>query len=307
MATGEPDWRQFEIAVATFMAAIGPGAKVTHDAKIPDIHTGHLRQRDVWIEWSIGNHFPAKALVSCKHSSKKLDQKDIDHFNGEFISSGAQIGIIYSKSGFNDHAIQKSRQLRFHCCKLYEDEPADLPESLSFGPAYNFRPAFQVSVNGDAAPFGFKTWREVLNLPFESRTVLDAFADSIEAHQSIEGMRDARWARARNGSRFVVRIDQTGMPELGLVLKVIDRAYRAKIELTMLNGSYNITADSFLGSQSGPWIDTQSVHPGSGWEEITEIPEAMPVPMLAIFMGVNSRENLIRFSELPFPGSVGSA
>ena len=49
MTSSEPNWRQFEAAVADFIAAIGHGAKVTHDAKIPDSHTGFPRQRDVWI------------------------------------------------------------------------------------------------------------------------------------------------------------------------------------------------------------------------------------------------------------------
>ena len=46
----EPKWKNFEIAVAEFMSKIGHGAKITHDARIPDAHTGYSRQRYVWVE-----------------------------------------------------------------------------------------------------------------------------------------------------------------------------------------------------------------------------------------------------------------
>lgn len=303
MTSQEPDWRRFEAAVADFIAAIGKGAKVTHDVMMPDVHTGFPRQRDVWIEWSILGHFPAKALVSCKHWSKTLDQKDIDHFNGEFIASGAQIGIIYSKSGFNDRAIEKSRVLRFHCCKLYDDEAAELPECLSFGLAYNFRLAFGVTVSGKTSAISFKTWREVLEMPFESRTVFDAFADAIESHQTPLDNPDERWKRAKFGSSFVMQLTPADMPPIDVELTVVDRVYKAKIEFTMLNGSYNLTSNAFLGSQTIPWVDTENEHPGPGWEEIADIPNEMPNPLLAIFMRANPKEQLLRFAELTFPGS----
>jgi len=43
----DPKWKQFEIAVAQFVSALDPNAKVTHNAQLPDKHTGKLRQRDV--------------------------------------------------------------------------------------------------------------------------------------------------------------------------------------------------------------------------------------------------------------------
>ena len=58
-SNASPDWELFELAVAQFIAAINQGAKVTHDVRLPDVHTGHPRQRDVWVEWSFGGHFPA--------------------------------------------------------------------------------------------------------------------------------------------------------------------------------------------------------------------------------------------------------
>jgi hypothetical protein len=64
-------------------------------------------------------YFPLKILVSCKKYKRKLDQQDIDAFNGELISSGAHKGVIYSYSGFNKYAIEKCKVLGISCCKLY--------------------------------------------------------------------------------------------------------------------------------------------------------------------------------------------
>ena len=301
MTSIEPNWRQFEAAVANFIAAIGQGAKVTHDAKIPDAHTGFPRQRDVWIEWSILGHFPAKALISCKYWSKSLDQKDIDHFNGEFISSGAQIDIVYSKSGFNDRALEKSRTLGFHCCKLYEDEPAEIPEGLLIGHVYNFRPGFRLRIRGDASAYGFKQWREVLDLPFKKYTVFEAFVEAFNTHQNGQDEPKERWERSRLGSSFFANINPEGMPPLEIELNMIDRAYQARIEYTMLNGSYNMTAGAFLGSQATPLVDMESTHPGPGWVEVTDLPEIMPNTLLAMYMQADPKEHLLRFGKSPFP------
>ena len=179
-SSASPDWKLFELAVAQFIAAIGQGAKVTHDVRRPDVHTGHARQRDVWVEWSFGGHFPAKALISCKHWAVPLDQSDLDHFNGEFISSGAQLGIIYSKAGFNGRALEKAMALGFHCCQLYDDEPAELPESLAVGLAYNFRLRLGMLVHGSAEFYRFKQWKEVLDLPSASGTVRSVFVQGFD-------------------------------------------------------------------------------------------------------------------------------
>lgn len=300
MSDEDLPWKQFEKAVAEFMAAIGNGAQVVHDAILPDEHTGLPRQRDVWVEWSFGGHFPLKALVSCKRWKRPLDQKDIDHFNGEFLSSGAHIGIIYSKAGFNNHAVQKASILGFHCCRLYEDEPADLPDLLFFGSAYNFRPRFRISLTGPVAEYGFKTWKEVLDLPANSRTVLDALVEHFDVHQSVRDDLAQRWRRARLGSAFEVKGMRDGISPVLVRLDVCDRAFRAKANCFLVNGSYNITAGAFRGSQATPWIDTQSVHPGSGWEEVDSIPDVIPKPCIAMFMEAIAREEFLRFGQTRF-------
>ena len=72
-ATEVPEWKQFEVAVANFLTALDPNARVTHDAKIDDAHTGKPRQRDVWIEAKVCQLFNLKILVSCKFWNTRIN------------------------------------------------------------------------------------------------------------------------------------------------------------------------------------------------------------------------------------------
>src|SRR5690606_22733487 len=93
----DEDWRSFETAVAAFLAALDPKARVTHDVRLPDRHTGRSRQRDVIVETKFGAHLPLRILVSCKRHKRKLSSSDVDAFNGELQSSGAQKGVLYTR------------------------------------------------------------------------------------------------------------------------------------------------------------------------------------------------------------------
>ena len=301
-SSASSDWKLFELAVAQFIAAIGQGAKVTHDVRRPDVHTGHARQRDVWVEWSFGGHFPAKALISCKHWAVPLDQSDLDHFNGEFISSGAQLGIIYSKAGFNDRALEKAKALGFHCCQLYDDEPAELPESLAVGLAYNFRLRLGMLVHGSAEFYRFKQWKEVLDLPSASGTVRSVFVQGFDAFQA-ETDNKKRWNLARNGQKVLAHVREEGKPPLDVELHITCPAFQAKLEYTTLDGSYNITAGHFLGSVATPMMDMQSAHPGPGWIELAEVPDEMPARLLAIYAHVDPLAALNRYAEKAFPAT----
>ena len=128
----DPKWKEFEKAVARFVGALDPKAKVNHDVKLPDFHTSKPRQRDVWIEAKVCNHFPINVLISCKRLKRKLNQKDIDAFNGELASSEARLGVLYSYSGFTVNAIEKAKRLGISCCRLFENKSPDIPLNLIF-------------------------------------------------------------------------------------------------------------------------------------------------------------------------------
>ncbi|MDD4880605.1 MAG: hypothetical protein PHX10_03430 [Gallionellaceae bacterium] len=291
------DWKQYEVAVAQFVAAIGQDAKVTHDVKIPDAHTGLPRQRDVWVQWSLGGHFPVKAMISCKYRSRPLDEQDIDHFNGEYLSSKAQVGIIYARNGFNRSAIEKSRVLGFHCCKLFRDEPPELPEMLNYGLAYQFRTMNRCLYGGDIASYGFTHWKDVFALPVGSSTVLDELAKSYDLIQNEQDPA-ALWGHMRSGFSVMVSVRNPGAAPLEIHLEARFTAYRAKLEFMLLNGSYNVTSGSFMGSESTPWLKIRDVDPGPGWEEVANLPEHEPPQTLIIYGMANIRQALIDYGEL---------
>lgn len=58
-----PEWLKFEEAIAAFCQALTPDAKVRHNKITPDSDTGEPRQRDVWIEASLGGYIAIKLLV----------------------------------------------------------------------------------------------------------------------------------------------------------------------------------------------------------------------------------------------------
>jgi hypothetical protein len=296
-----PEWKQFELAVAGFVTAIGHGAKVTHDIEIPDSHTGYPRQRDVWVEWDFAGHFPAKALISCKNLAKSLDQQDIDHFNGEYISSQAHIGIIYAKAGFNDRAIEKSRKLGFHCCKLYRNEPAELPEGLVLGLCYHFRPQCRFSIHSSGGPFEFKSWREVFQLRAEDISVFDFFVQALDAYQ-VGSDPKKRWKNACFGQSISIETQGKNGVRLVIKMEIRDQAFQAKVEYTMLDGSYNLTSGRFLGSEITPSVDLRGEHPGPGWSELQSIPESLPKKILASFAGIDGRIVLTDFAKQGFGG-----
>jgi hypothetical protein len=99
MTDNDPPWKLFERAVAQFVAALDPSAIVRHDVRLPDIDTGEPRQRDVWVEAKVCNHYPLKLLISCKHTASPIDSQDMDAFIGERRSAGADKGVMYSLSG----------------------------------------------------------------------------------------------------------------------------------------------------------------------------------------------------------------
>ena len=118
------EWENFERAVAAIVKALTHGARVTHNARLPNMHTGRLRQRDVWIEASMGP-FSIKMLVSCQRPKRKIDEQDIDAFIGELWSSGAHKVVLYSLMGFTTLAVEKARSQAISCCKLCRNEPAE--------------------------------------------------------------------------------------------------------------------------------------------------------------------------------------
>jgi predicted helicase len=140
-----PRYREFERAVYDFVKALDPSATVLFDHKVPDRDTRTPRQVDVWVEAKLLGHFPVSVLVSCKAHKRKVDIAKMDAFVKEVQSAGASLGVIYSTSGFTPGALRKAKAHGLPCCRLYRDQPADIPQTL-FLWNYCFQAAFIISL-----------------------------------------------------------------------------------------------------------------------------------------------------------------
>lgn len=276
-----PDWKQFEIAIARFLAALDPTAKVTHDLMTSDLQTGTPRQRDVWIEAKVCKQFPVKVLISCKFWSTKLDQGDIDDFFGQLKLSGADIGAIYSKAGFGENALTKAKALNISCCRLYENQPADIPHALAITAHYiRDRVGIAVLEPIDAVAWGIATWGDL----FSAFVLMDGTRmtgiDAILAVHDSGATRSATISDTKPFPRpWEQRIelrpaDRTARP-IRLSIAGSWNCWEAKTEACLLDGSYSITDDTFVGTQMTPSIDTWCVAPGPGWKLI-ETPTEKP-------------------------------
>ena len=267
----QPDWRDFEIAVAAFTKALNPQARVIHDARLPDKHTKSIRQRDVWVESPLGGIFDVKILISCKRLKRRINELDMDHFHGEFLSSGADIGVLYSYSGFNTLAIDKARRLNIRCCRLYRQEPPDLPEVLLIPNAYSCYPTVQFTVRQMNPTGRFTTWGEFFQTRIDidrgSETGLEFVARHL-SHGQSEAIRQGLGKKRPplNWKVGLAVVDEN--LELRFDICQNWQIFRANIEAMLVDGTYELTHGAFAGTQTIPPIAVAGTMPGPEWVEI---------------------------------------
>ena len=265
----QPDWRRFEEAVARFLQALDPSARVSRDVMTPDRETGLPRQRDVWIETTLGGHLPLAILVSCKRTKAKVSQQGMDAFRGELMASNASLGVLYSAAGFTAPALAKAKKLGIDCCMLLEDRPADLPGMLRFD-GYCFRERVRLTLRGDPGA-DFETMSDLFDLEVIDGGGLSTVIASLLRHYAAEkpeisghpiGALPPTWSAA-------VEISADGLTRpLQIQLDASWRTFRSRREAWLVNGSYCFNNEDFRGSYSTPAVDRLGDHPGPGWEEI---------------------------------------
>ncbi len=176
--------REFEVAVSAFLQKLDPSAEVLFDHHVCDPDTGTYRQCDAWINTSIGGHIPLTIYVSCKDSANKknkLDIGDICTFKADIDSVRASTGIIYSSVGFTQPALAKAKALNVSCCRLYRNEPADIPQSLMFE-HFSSDPVVKLVVEGTYQGSKNLTWNDLFDMTLEDKqpqNVLDAIAEAF--------------------------------------------------------------------------------------------------------------------------------
>lgn len=284
----------FELAVHAFAQSLNPAAEVLFDHKVEDRDTKTLRQCDVWINTTIAGHWPLSILVSCKDHMRKLHVGDIGAFVNEVNSTGASTGVIYSRYGFTKPAILKAKVNGIACCRLFENKQADIPEAITFH-QYTCNPYFRFSITENPDPTRFRTWNDIFDAEVEIDGRTRQIIDILE-EEYLEGQTNS-FDEGNKRNTFPLdwrtELSMTG-DELGgrLCLTLIAgwHRYKARVEGHLLNGSYSINNSSFLGSISGPVIDTQSTDPGGGWTRVEGTLEAvLPNNRILLMLGFQSK------------------
>jgi len=295
------DWQAFEIAVASFAAALDPSAVVRHNVLVPDADTGRPRQRDVVIEARICRLFPVTVLVSCKYWQSKLDEGDIDTFVGELLSSRAHKGVIYSYSGFTRPALEKAAARGICCCRLFRNEPPEMPESICFR-AYASTPSLTVSLlfppKSRARP---SKWGQILELDDEVDGEQVSVLDSIlEAYETLEGHSLSAMKMDSSifpvGFQSEVEFDRDLQVIGGMKIQVgcVWKVFQADLQACLVNGSYSLAQNEFVGDFKFPTIDRFNAQLGKGWIRIEEPPKTLDTGTVSIVLsgGTNLRTAL---------------
>jgi hypothetical protein len=307
-----PVWKGFELAVARFAAAMDPRAIVRHNAFTRDSDTGRRRQRDVWIEATLCGLFPITAHVSCKRHKRRLDEGDIDTFIGELSSSRAHLGVIYSFQGFTQPAIEKAKERRICCCRLYAEEPADIPEIIWFD-AFCCSPRISLSLDPYPAPgWDLKNWDDLLQIKLGHEADSPVLLDEIvrRFHESekaaVEDVkRIGEFPRSFEAELGV--LSNGSGPNLKVALHGTWKFHRAKLEAFLLNGSYSFTENKFAGSVATPSVDLHSSDPGSGWELLEAPPGEIENTVLVVRYCADARGALLLLAKLaPLPMARGN-
>jgi hypothetical protein len=264
---------EFEKAVFEFAKALDTGAEVLFNHTILDRDSGTPRQCDVWIKASFGGHWPMSILVSCKDHARKLDIGDIGTFCDEVRSTRANMGVIYSKAGFTQHAIEKAKANNIACCRLYQNEPADIPLSLVV-PYFVFASKLIAPLLTSGTTNDFTTWNSLFNMTSCGVTLLDHLLRAYEVGENESWDESVRLSRvpADWHGTLGLALDTSGL-RLEIQLKGFWMRFSASAEATLLNGSYCLSEENFKGVLSGPAVDTWLAggSPGETW---TEIPDA---------------------------------
>jgi len=293
---------QFEKDVWAFVKALDPFATVFFNHKVQDINTKTLRQVDAWINAKYGGHIPISILVSCKKYKRKLNITHIESFNSEVRSTGASTGVIYSSSDFTGPALAKAKSLGLQCCRLFRNQPAELPTSLVFslGNYVCYSRFRMILLQADYQVLKQKNityWHELLNIRVtEDKTLLDyivtRFCENEQPSNSNVIPNDwtceytfSPW----DDNSFIVKMQVIGYWDI----------YHAKPECHLLNGSYCFSNASFVGGVGTPSIDIHSTTPGPGWERV-ERNAIFPTPIQSAIVfprGDTFRQQLIESSK----------
>ena len=277
--------RPFEKCVLAFVKAVAPDATVLFDHRVRDPDTQRMRQVDAWVEALLWNHIPLHILISCKDHRRPLDVGCIEQFSAEVKTTRANCGIMYSSSGFTKNALKKAEALAVHCCRLFRNEAADMPQHLVFW-TYCCTSSLKMELTAPSqqvcSEHGLRLWKDLLAAEVgTNETVLDHICESFWKHEKLtsEAGRKSGTLLPDNWRREHT-FRSTDNPSVVFTVSVEGRwkIYRAKQDAHLLDGSYCFSNHDFSGSITFPPIDTQGPNPGDLWELTHDTPATLPPP-----------------------------
>jgi len=203
-----------------------------------------------------------------------LHSGDIGTFCDEIHSTGASTGVIYCSTGFTSPALKKAKVNGIACCRLYRNEPPDIPEVIWLE-HFTCKASVRLALNTDFTANELKTWDDVFDIEFEgegrSTTVLDAIAEAFGSGEEETVSKAKERGSFPDDWQTVLTFDLDEIKgELQALIVGHWKVYRARMEAILLDGSYCLSDKSFQGSLTGPAIDVRGYHPGEAWMEMRD-------------------------------------
>jgi hypothetical protein len=289
---------KFEKDVYAFVKALDPKAEVLFNHKVPDKDTGSQRQVDVWIKARIGGHIPISILVSCKDYKRKLNVTHIESFSQEVQSTGASTGIIYSRSGFSRTALKKANVKGLNCCRLFRNEPAEIPDRLVFW-SYCCTPCLGLFlIEPDAKILKERNlvyWNDLLDMSVtHDLTLLDYIATECLKYEKVSAIHPTLGNLFPKNWQIEFSFSPVHNPSWIFRIRVsgLWKIYLGRKDAHLLNGSYCFSNESFRGNMASPPVDTKEP-PGPWWEPIDRDFKDLPIPhAIFIFYGSDFKSSI---------------
>lgn len=133
-----PDWQKLELLVADIQRQLAPGAKVTHNARVPGLDSETMRQVDVLVEQSVGQ-YSIRIALDCKDYSTPVDVKGVEEFHGLVVDIGAHKGALVCPAGFTKAAKKRAKRLAIDLYSPADTDPHKWQVSLALPTICDFR------------------------------------------------------------------------------------------------------------------------------------------------------------------------
>jgi hypothetical protein len=294
--------KAFEEAVARFVQAVDPRAEVIRNYMGRDKDTGERQQMDVLVRARLMGHFPQTVLISCKDYRRLLHAGDVRTFRQELTDSSANSGVLYASNGFNANALKKAAAAGIVCCRLYRDQPAELPASIALT-SYAVQPVLHVPVLAQRQADGLRdlTWDDVLDQAAggegaAGRTVLEEIQAAFDQASawSVGQVPAGHVFPPGWQSGFTLDLGPPAGP-VDVVVRGGWRRFRARREAHLVDGSYCLTDGNFAGKQTTPALDATG-ELSADWVEMAPDEQAQDsaISVVAVYHGADAREGLRR-------------